>query len=85
MQPAEAMRRELLAVFETASYPVTDPIELIPVMPDGPATEFEAGDVCLGAMELGIEYAEYQEYPYDSADALVDDVMTGLQADGVLE
>jgi hypothetical protein len=80
-----AMREELLAVFEEASYPLTEPFDLIPVLPDGPATTFEAGDVSIGAMDLGMGYAEYQEYPYEDAEALVDDLMTGLQAEGVLE
>ncbi len=85
MDPAEAMRQELLAVFSRASYPVTDPLELIPIMPDGPATTFDAGEVSIGAMDLGMGYAEYQEYPYDSAETLVADLMRGLRDDGVFE
>jgi len=77
------MRRQLTEVFGAASYPVTDPFELIPVLPDGAATTFEAGDVTIGAMELGMEYADYQEYPYESVEALVDDLMAGLRAEDV--
>jgi len=84
MTPPEAeMRRQLTEVFGAASYPVTDPFELIPVLPDGAATTFEAGDVTIGAMELGMEYADYQEYPYESVEALVDDLMAGLRAEDV--
>jgi len=79
------IRRQLIEVFGAASYPVTDPFELIPVLPDGAATTFEAGDVTLGAMEIGMEYADYQEYPYESVEALVDDLMAGLHAEGVFE
>jgi len=79
------IRRQLTEVFGAASYPVTDPFELIPVLPDGAATTFEAGDVTLGAMEIGMEYADYQEYPYESVEALVDDLMAGLHAEGVFE
>jgi hypothetical protein len=85
LDPEAEIRRQLLAVFERASYPLADPLELVPVLPDGAATTFEAGDVALGAMELGIEYEEYQEYPYDDAEALVDDLMSGLREDGVFE
>jgi len=86
MTPTEAeIRRQLTEVFGAASYPVTDPFELIPVLPDGAATTFEAGDVTLGAMEIGMEYADYQEYPYESVEALVDDLMAGLHAEGVFE
>ncbi len=79
------LRRQLTTVFGRASYPVEDPFELIPVLPDGAATTFEAGDVTLGAMELGMEYAEYQDYPYENVDSLVDDLMCGLRNDGVFE
>lgn len=51
-----------VALFGQAAYPVTDPAELIPVLPDGATTTFRADGVTLGAMELGTEYAEYQNY-----------------------
>ena len=77
------MRQQLIDVFATAEYPVTEPFELIPVLPDGAATTFEAGGVTLGAMDIGMGYAEYQEYPYQTVEALVDDLMAGLSDDGV--
>jgi hypothetical protein len=83
--PGAAIRQQLRDVLGRADYPLTDPFDLIPVMPDGPATTFEAGDVCIGAMDLGMGYAEYQEYPYEDVEALVDDLMTGLRDDGVLD
>jgi len=36
--PDEEIRQQLIAVFEAAQYPLTDPFELIPVLPDGAAT-----------------------------------------------
>jgi len=39
--------------------------------------------VTIGAMELGMEYADYQEYPYENVEALVDDLMAGLRAENV--
>ncbi|WP_302080825.1 MTH865 family protein [Salinibaculum rarum] len=83
--PEEEIREQLVAVFGQAEYPVVDPMELIPVLPDGAATTFEAPGVSLGAMELGMGYAEYQDYPYDDVEALVADLMTGLRDDGVFE
>ena len=80
-----AIRQQLTEVFAAAQYPVTDPFELIPVLPDGAATTFEAGDVTIGAMELGMEYADYQEYPYEHVEPLVDDLMAGLRAEDVFE
>jgi hypothetical protein len=84
-EKATAFREQLRSVFERAEYPVTDPMELIPVLPDGAATTFEAGDVELGAMDVGMGYAEYQEYPYEDVEGLVDDLMRGLRDDEVFE
>ena len=75
------IRRQLIEVFGAATYPVTDPFELLPVLPDGPATTFEAGDVTIGARDLGREYADYQDSSYANVEALVDDLRTGLRAD----
>lgn len=83
--PEEEIRQQLVTVFGQAEYPVVDPMELIPVLPDGAATTFEAPGVRLGAMELGMGYAEYQDYPYDDVEELVADLMTGLRDDGVFE
>jgi hypothetical protein len=82
---ATELREELESVFTRADYPVEDPMELVPVLPDGPATTFEAGDVSVGVMDFGAEYADYQEYPYESADALVDDLMTGFREEGLFD
>lgn len=82
-QPETEMRQQLIDVFGAAEYPVMEPFELIPVLPDGAATTFEAGDVTLGAMDIGMGYADYQEYPYQSVEALADDLMTGLRDDGI--
>jgi len=60
-------------------------MELVPVLPDGPGTTFEADGVSVGVMELGSEYAEYQDYPYESADALVDDLMHGFREERLFE
>lgn len=85
MTPENEMREQLLEVFRRAEYPVSEPFELIPVLPDGAATTFEAGDVTIGAMDLGMGYAEYQEYPYADAESLVADLLTGLRDDGLFD
>lgn len=82
---AETLREELMEVFGRADYPVEEPMELVPALPDGPGTTFEAGDVSVGVMELGSEYAEYQTYPYETADALVDDLMAGFRKEGLFD
>ena len=83
--PEAEIRQQLLDVFGRADYPLTDPFELIPVLPDGPTTTFEAGDVRIDAIELGMDYAEYQEYPYEDVESLVDDLLTGLRDECVFD
>lgn len=82
---AEQLRAELEEVFSRAEYPVEEPMELVPVLPDGPSTTFEAGEISVGVMDLGAEYAEYQDYPYETADALVDDLMHGFREEGLFD
>ncbi|GGI98548.1 hypothetical protein GCM10008995_05530 [Halobellus salinus] len=82
---AEQLRAELLDVFGRAEYPVAEPMELVPALPNGPGTTFEAGAVSVGVMELGSEYADYQNYPYETADDLVGDLMTGFREEGLFD
>lgn len=79
-----SLRRQFTETFERAAYPLTDPFELIPLLPDGAATEFRAGPVVVPAIDLGLTYGQYQQYPYDSVETLVDDLIAGLQAEGEL-
>lgn len=82
--PEAVLRAQFETTFGKATYPVTDPFELIPVLPEGPATEFEADGITIPAIELGLTYGEYQSYPYQSVDELVTDLLFGLKSEGVL-
>jgi len=78
------LREQFLATFGQATFPLRDPFELLPLLPDGPATEFEAGPVVVPAIDLGMVYGKYQTYPYESVEPLVDDLIHGLEQEGVL-
>jgi hypothetical protein len=78
------LREQFRTAFEGADFPVSDPMDLVPALPDGPGTRFEAGGVSLSAMELAANLDGHQEFPYDTVDELVDDVMTALEAEGML-
>jgi len=85
--PAEieaALREQLTATFGQAAYPLGDPFELLPLLPDGPQTEFRAGPVVVPAVDFGLAYKEYQSYPYDSVESLVDDLIAALKAEDEL-
>jgi len=78
------IREQLTEAFGGADYPVENQMDLVPALPNGPGTTFEAGDVRFTAMELASKLSGHQEFPYDSVDELVDDVMAGLRAEGML-
>lgn len=78
------IREQLLEAFSGADYPVKDQMSLVPALPNGPGTRFEAGDVSFTAMEMAARLGSHQSFPYGSAEELVDDVMEGLRAEDIL-
>jgi hypothetical protein len=78
------LREQLLSAFADADYPVEDQMGLVPALPDGPMTSFDAGDRSFTAMELAAEIGDHQSFPYESAEALVDDVVAAMRAEGLL-
>lgn len=78
------LREQLTDAFEGADYPVNNPMDLVPALPNGPATRFEAGDTSFTAMELATKLSDTQDFPYDSVDGLVDDVINGLKEKDML-
>ena len=78
------LREQFRTAFQDADFPVSDKMDLVPALPNGPGTRFEAGDVSFSAMELAANLDGHQEFPYESVDELVDDVMAALEAEGLL-
>ncbi|MWV65165.1 hypothetical protein GRS48_10080 [Halorubrum sp. JWXQ-INN 858] len=74
------LRSQFTDAFENADYPVNNQMDLVPALPDGPGTKFEAGDVSFTAMELAAKLGSDQEFPYESAEDLVDDIIEGLKS-----
>ena len=80
----EKLREQFREAFSGAEYPVDGQMDLVPALPNGPGTTFEADDVRVTAMELAAKLGDHQEFPYNDVDSLVDDVMAGLKAEGIL-
>lgn len=80
----DELREQFIDAFEGADYPVNNQMDLVPALPDGPATKFEADDVTLTAMELATKLGGRQDFPYESVESLVDDVMEGLRDEGII-
>jgi len=78
------LREQLTTAFQGADFPVDSQMDLVPALPDGPGTRFEAGDVSFTAMELAAKLGGEQEFPYSDVEELVDDVMEGLENQGML-
>lgn len=85
---SEDIRSELHSqfhdAFSNADYPVSNPMELAGALPDGPSTSFEAGHFSMTAMELQARVGGDADYPYESVDALVDDLLDSLEEKGEL-
>ena len=69
---------QMVEAFEGADYPINSPMDLVPALPNGPSTKFEAGDFSMTAMELNTKLGS-GDFPYESVDAFVDDVMDQLE------
>jgi hypothetical protein len=78
------LREQLRTAFNGAEFPVDSQMDLVPALPDGPGTRFEAGDVSFTAMELAAKLGGEQEFPYADVEELVDDVMEGLESQDML-
>jgi hypothetical protein len=78
------LREQFMEAFGDAEFPVQNQMDLVPALPNGPGTKFTAGDVSLTAMELAARLGGHQDFPYEDPESLVDDIMTGLEAEGVV-
>lgn len=78
------IRAQLLEAFEGADYPVSNQMDLVPALPNGPGTRFESGDVSFTAMEMAAKLGSHQDFPYSDPETLVEDVMEGLRSEGIL-
>lgn len=84
MSDREQLEAQLKEVFGKADYPISNVMELLPVLPQGPNTQFTAGDKSWSAMELSQKLASQAQFPYHDVDSFVSDVIAGLEAAGEL-
>jgi len=82
MVDKEELREQFTEAFEGADYPISSPMDLVPALPGGPSTKFESGDFSMTAMELSTKLDG--EFPYDSVDAFVDEVMDSLEEQNLI-
>ncbi|WP_436344252.1 MTH865 family protein [Natronorubrum sp. FCH18a] len=81
----EEIRAQLIDAFEGADYPVSNPMEFLPALPNGPATTFESGDFSMSVMELqNASDGDGDRFPYHGPEEVADDIVEGLQDAGEL-
>jgi len=76
------LREQFTEAFQDADYPIASPMDLVPALPAGPSTKFESGDFSMTAMELNTKLNG--EFPYESVDDFVDDVMASLESQDLI-
>lgn len=81
MSVEDNLREQFVDAFEGADYPVKNQMDLVPALPDGPSTKFEADDVSFTAMELASKLGNHANFPYDDVDSLVEDILEALRAE----
>ncbi|KAB1189095.1 MULTISPECIES: MTH865 family protein [Haloferax] len=78
------LREQFMDAFSGASFPVKNQMSLVPALPNGPGTKFEADGVTITAMELAAKLGKHQDFPYEDAESLVDDIIEGLKAEDMI-
>ncbi len=78
MVDKDDLREQFIDAFEGADYPINSPMDLVPALPQGPSTKFESGEFSMTAMELNTKISG-GDWPYDSVESFVDDVMEQLE------
>jgi hypothetical protein len=78
------LRAQFKDAFGAADYPVHNQMDLVPALPDGPGTTFEAGDTSFSAMELATKVGGHQNFPYESVDELADDLVAAMKSEGMI-
>lgn len=86
MVSEDELRHELIDAVEGGNYPINGPMELLPALPDGPATTIESGDFSITAMELTTEIPQGTlSFPYESPEEFANEVLEKMKEYDVIE
>ncbi len=84
MSVREELEKQLKEVFGKANFPINSVMDLLPILPQGPMTQFKAGDKSWSAMDLSQKLASRAKFPYNDVNAFVQDLLDGLAEAGEL-
>ena len=80
------IREQVKDAYGGADYPVSNPMDLLPVLPNGPATRFESGDFSMTVMQMnGVEVEDDNvdndpNFPYESVEEITHEQMEWIEA-----
>lgn len=80
----DELRPQFVEAFEGANFPVNNPMDLLPALPNGPATSFESNGVSFSVMEMqnmdagDVDVDTEPDFPYEDVESLVDDLCEGI-------
>lgn len=78
------VRDQLAAILVDVPFPVADQLAVAAAVDAPHSRRIHVGDRRFSAMELAVRLEPYQDFPYESLDDLVDDVVTGLREEELL-
>jgi hypothetical protein len=84
MTPRDELEKQLKTIFGKAKYPIRSIMDLLPILPQGPMTQFKAGTKSWSAMELSQKFSGKAKFPYNDVDTFVKDILEGLSQSGEL-
>lgn len=72
------LRAQMIDAFDNVEYPLANPMELLPTLPNGAETRFESDAFSMSVIELNMELDS--DFPYQSVEELVDHIFEELRA-----
>lgn len=78
------VRDQLAAILVDVAFPVEDQLAVAAAVDAPHSTRLQVGDRRMTAMELAVRLEPYQDFPYESLDGLVEDVVAGLREEELL-
>lgn len=78
------LREDFRDALRDVDPPVNNEIELLAALPNGVRTRFQAGDFSMSVAQLATTLTAHQDFPYESIDELVDDVIEGLKEEDLI-
>lgn len=86
MVSEDELHDQLVDAVKEGDFPLNGPMELLPALPNGPATTIESGEFSITAMELTTEIPQGTlDFPYESPEEFADEVLEKMTEYDVIQ